>query len=66
MAGSREKPSISKFSTPAAPGWISVKFTVLQPDADVDVIVITRVDFKEQVLFIQSVLTHEEYSREDW
>jgi len=27
--------------------------------------IITRVDFKEQVLFIQSVLTHEEYHRED-
>ena len=27
--------------------------------------VITRVDFKEQVLFIKSVLTHEEYNRED-
>ena len=27
--------------------------------------VITRVDFQSQVLFIQSVLTHEEYDRED-
>ena len=28
--------------------------------------VITRVDFESQVVFIQSVLTHEEYDREDF
>ena len=27
--------------------------------------VIARVDFKEQMLFIQSVMTHEEYNREE-
>jgi mRNA interferase HigB len=27
---------------------------------------IVRVDFEEQVLFIQSVMTHEEYGREDF
>ncbi len=26
---------------------------------------VTRVDFEEQLLYIQTVLTHEEYSRED-
>ncbi len=27
---------------------------------------VTRVDFEEQILFIQSVLTHEEYDRENF
>jgi len=26
---------------------------------------VARVDFEEQLLYIQTVLTHEEYSRED-
>ena len=28
--------------------------------------IITRVDFKEQLLFVESVMTHEEYNREDF
>ncbi len=27
---------------------------------------VARVDFEEQILFIQTVMTHEEYARKEW